>query len=180
MYEGYINGLSQTLLLLKNEISINGLRKEVFEDLLLNKPDGLKAILILTRFSNESLMCIITIARIVEDKAFTDLLNKSEWNEEDSNDVKEWSETKIQGLIKSNEFFRKGLVNLFFEGGTIHFLQKILPLFELKKWCSDNFSGARYKPHRKIRHTVFQTMFSMFLCGSTQNLSECQKNSNIA
>jgi|GEM_PF-5334730 len=44
----------------------------------------------------------------------------------------------------------------------------------LKIGYSDNFSGAGYKPHSKIWHTVFRAMFSMFLCGSTQNLSEYQ------
>jgi len=44
-----------------------------------------------------------------------------------------------------------------------------------KNLRSDNFSGASYKPHRKIWHTVFRTMPSVFLCDSTQNLSEYQR-----
>ncbi len=47
--------------------------------------------------------------------------------------LKEWGDSKLENLVKKNEFFRKGLVNLFFEGATIPFLAQTLPLFELKK-----------------------------------------------
>ncbi len=46
---------------------------------------------------------------------------------------KEWSDEKIAELIKVNEYFRKGIVNLFFEGATVPFLSRTIPLFELKK-----------------------------------------------
>jgi hypothetical protein len=36
-------------------------------------------------------------------------------------------------LIKKNEYFKKGIVNLFFEGASIQFLADTIPLFELKK-----------------------------------------------
>jgi hypothetical protein len=36
-------------------------------------------------------------------------------------------------MIQENEFFRKGLVNIFFKGSTIPILCNALPLFELKK-----------------------------------------------
>ena len=36
-------------------------------------------------------------------------------------------------LIKKDEYFRKGIVNLFFEGASIPFLINTIPLFELKK-----------------------------------------------
>ena len=36
-------------------------------------------------------------------------------------------------MVKKNECFRQGLINLFFEGSTVPFLAKTLPLFELKK-----------------------------------------------
>ena len=36
-------------------------------------------------------------------------------------------------MIAENEYFRKGLINLFFEGATIPLLSKTLPLFEIKK-----------------------------------------------
>lgn len=36
-------------------------------------------------------------------------------------------------MIRSNEHFRAGIVNLFFEGASVRFLADKLPLFELKK-----------------------------------------------
>jgi hypothetical protein len=47
--------------------------------------------------------------------------------------LSEWSDTKIHHLIRENEGFRNGIVNIFFEGATIPFLKKTLPPFEIKK-----------------------------------------------
>lgn len=47
--------------------------------------------------------------------------------------VSEWSDNKILREIKENVYFRKGIVNIFFEGSTIPILSRVLPLFELKK-----------------------------------------------
>gem|GEM_PF-5599070 len=49
------------------------------------------------------------------------------------------------------------------------------PFKNKKNWCFDNFSGVKYKSHRKTWNIVFRAMLSMFLCGSTQNLSDHQK-----
>ena len=40
-YEGCLNLLKETLLLLRNEIAIKGLTKDIFDLLLVEKPDGL-------------------------------------------------------------------------------------------------------------------------------------------
>jgi thiamine phosphate synthase YjbQ (UPF0047 family) len=62
------------------------------------------------------------------------LVFKSKWNcDNDSREIKEWSDEYIAKLIKENAYFRKGIVNLFFEGATVPFLAERLPLFELKK-----------------------------------------------
>jgi hypothetical protein len=53
-YEGYINSLKELLLTLKNNIETQGLKKEVFEEFLTEKENGLRALLALTGFSNES------------------------------------------------------------------------------------------------------------------------------
>jgi hypothetical protein len=47
--------------------------------------------------------------------------------------VKEWSDSTIARRINDNEFFRAGIVNVFFEGATVPFLANTMPLFELKK-----------------------------------------------
>jgi len=133
-YEGYLNSLKEILLILKNEIETKGLKKEFFENLLIEKENGLRALLALTGFSNETLKRLTTIIRVVNDQELSKLVYKDKWfQDEDINNLKEWSDTKITKFIKENEFFRKGIINIFFEGSTIPFLTKTIPLFELKK-----------------------------------------------
>lgn len=133
-YEGHINSLKEMLLFLKNEIEIKGLRKEIFENLLIEKENGLKALLALTGFSNETLKRLTTIVRVVDDSELNKLVFKENWpKDEDVNNIKEWSDTRITNLIKNNQYFRKGIINIFFEGSTIPFLIQTIPLFELKK-----------------------------------------------
>ena len=133
-YEGYINSIKETLLVLKNKIQTEGLKKEIFEDLIAKKENGLRALLALTGFSNEYLKRLTTIIRVVNTPELNKLVYKEYWpKEKDISDVKEWSDEKISGLIMENEYFRKGIVNIFFEGATIPFLVNTVPLFELKK-----------------------------------------------
>lgn len=133
-YEGYINSLKETLLVLKNDVENSGLRKKTFEDLLAERKNGLRALLALTGLSNEYLKRLTTLIRVVDNQELNRLVYKDNWFEVEPEDtIKEWSDTKIQGMIKKNEYFRKGLVNIFFEGATIPFLAETLPLFELKK-----------------------------------------------
>ena len=133
-YEGYINSIKETLLVLKNKIQTDGLKKEIFEDLISKKENGLRALLALTGFSNEYLKRLTTIIRVVDIPELNKLVYKNYWpKEKDSNDIKEWSDDAIDRLINKNEYFRKGIVNIFFEGATIPFLVDTVPLFELKK-----------------------------------------------
>ena len=133
-YEGYITSLKETLLNVKNKIETEGLKKEIFEDLIAEKENGLRALLALTGFSNEYLKRLTTIIRIVDIPELNKLVYKEKWfNENNPDNIQEWSDSKIFNLIKKNEYFRKGLVNLFFEGASIHFLADTIPLFELKK-----------------------------------------------
>jgi hypothetical protein len=133
-YESYINSLNETLLVLKNKVETEGLKKEIFENLLAEKENGLRALLALTGFANESLKRLITVVRVAENKELAKLLLKEKWGETEKLDtVKEWGDSRLENMIKKNEFFRKGLVNLFFEGSTVPFLAQTLPLFELKK-----------------------------------------------
>lgn len=133
-YESYINSVKETLLLLKNEIQTNGLRKETVAILLAEKEQGLAAILALTGFSNEFFKRLITIIRAVNDAELSKLVHKSEWQKDESTEnLSEWGDGSIQRMIRKNENFRNGIVNLFFEGATVPFLTKTIPLFELKK-----------------------------------------------
>src|SRR3990170_5912696 len=133
-YESYINSLKETLLVLKNKIETGGLKKEFFEALLLDKENGLRALLALTGFANESLKRLLTVVRVADNKELSKLLYKDKWAKKESGiELSEWGDTKIIKLLKDNSDFREGIVNLFFEGATIPFLAKTLPLFELKK-----------------------------------------------
>ncbi len=133
-YEGYINSLKETLLNVKNRIETEGLKKEIFEDLISKKENGLRALLALSGFSNEYLKRLTTIIRIVDYPELNNLVYKDKWySESNPENIKEWSDNKILNLIKDNEYFKKGLINLFFEGASIQFLADTIPLFELKK-----------------------------------------------
>lgn len=133
-YEGYIVSLKETLLNLKNTIENKGLSKDIFEDLLENKENGLRVLLSLTGFSNENLKRVITVVRVANNKELSKILLKSKLcKKEKIEEINEWSDTTILRLIKSNKYFRKAIVNIFFEGASIPFLAETLPLFELKK-----------------------------------------------
>lgn len=133
-YEGHVNSIKETLLVLKNKIQTEGLRKEYFEDLISKGENGLRALLALTGFSNEYLKRLTTIIRVVSVPELDKLVYKEQWPKEKTPlDIKEWSDDKIVALIADNHSFRKGIVNIFFEGATIPFLVNTMPLFELKK-----------------------------------------------
>jgi len=133
-YEGYLNAIKETLLVLKNKIEIKGLHKEIFVQLLAENDNGLTALLALIGFSNESLKRLITLIRCVDNSQLTRLSLKEKWHKpEELENIKEWTDATIAKMIRNNEHFRTGLVNVFFEGGTIRFLTETMPLFELKK-----------------------------------------------
>lgn len=133
-YEGYLNSVKETLLVLKNEIENEGLKKVQFERLIGEKENGLRALLALTGFSNEYLKRLTTVIRVVNNPELSRLVSKDNWCEDEPIEtIKEWSDEKIQKMLTTNEYFRKGIVNIFFEGSTIPFLSNTIPLFELKK-----------------------------------------------
>ncbi len=133
-YEGYITSLKETLLIVKNKVETEGLKKEIFEWLLNDKENGLRALLALTGFSNEYLKRLTTIIRIVDNPELNKLVFKEKWyNEKNPDNIQEWSDNTILKFIQKNKYFRRGIVNLFFEGASIPFLANTIPLFELKK-----------------------------------------------
>lgn len=133
-YEGYLSSLKNTLLVLKNRVDNEGLKKDIFEDLLVNKENGLSALLALTGFSNEYFKRLTTLIRVVNNEELNKLVFKDKWfDDKNVENIIEWTDNKIQKLIERNEFFRRGIVNVFFEGATIPFLVDTVPLFELSK-----------------------------------------------
>ncbi|MDD4923392.1 MAG: DpnII family type II restriction endonuclease [Dehalococcoidales bacterium] len=133
-YEAHINTIRETLLVLKNEVEIRGLNRDIFNKLLAKNEYGLYALLTLTGFSNESFKRLITLIRVVDDIKLAELSFKDKWClAEDIENIKEWSDDTIARKVVHDEYFRAGIVNLFFEGATIAFLANTIPLFELKK-----------------------------------------------
>ena len=136
-YEGYISSIKELLLVLRNKVSTEGLKKDFFVELIRDKKNGLRALLALTGISNEYLKRLITLIRVIDDEELNKLALKGKWQTEAENisesGVSEWSDTKIASLIKDNENFAKGIVNIFFEGSSVPVLTQALPLFELKK-----------------------------------------------
>jgi hypothetical protein len=135
-----LNALNNLLQLVQAKVQQEGIKKEFFEDLLLRE-NGLKALLALNGFSNESLKRLTTFLRIVDDPALDDLTYKKHWLiPENKEEIKEWSDANIEKLVATNEYFRKGLVALFFEGSSNPLLGRVLPPFELRKLSIDKLS----------------------------------------
>ena len=135
-YEAHITVLRETLLVLRNQIQNQGLSKKLIENLLLEKTNGLKVLLALTGFSNESFKRLVSFIRVVDDEELSKFSYRDQWVQEaelDKSSIQEWSDSKIQGKIQKCASFRKGIVNIFYEGSTIPMLSRTLPLFELKK-----------------------------------------------
>ncbi len=168
-YEGYLITLKESLLLLKNEIETKGLRKEIFVEFLAEKENGLDALLALTGFSNESLKRLITLIRVADNKSLSKLTLKEKWcPKEDLESIKEWSSTRVVKLLRKNEYFRKGIVNLFFEGGTLTFLAERMPLFELKKLSLEKL---KFEPSSMI-DTLIRYKVKGSMSGKKQNNPE--------
>ncbi len=136
-YEGYLHSIKEILMNLKFEIENNGLHKETIEKIISEKENGLRAILALTGLSNEVFKRLITVIRVADDSELNKVIFKDQWgkdrNENFTKGVSEWSDGYIQTLLRDNVPFRKGLVNILFEGASIPFLIRKIPLFELKK-----------------------------------------------
>ena len=110
---------------------------------LLQKDNGLRAVLALNGFSNEFLKRITTMARLLDDRSLNRLLHRHAWNISDEvnpDDISEWSDATINRLILTNSAFRAGMVDLFFEGSANACLMRHLPPFELAKLSAYKFS----------------------------------------
>lgn len=130
-YEGYVSSLTQSLLVLKQKIVSEGLKKDVFVKFIMEKEDGLRALLGLLGFSKESLLRLITFIRVYEDEELNKLVKKECWQKEEF--TTEWNEDRIINLVRNDKNIAEGIINLFFEGSTVKAIRKILPLFEFKK-----------------------------------------------
>ena len=136
--EGNINTLKENLLHLKNRVEREKLSVELIADFLHKKGEnGLKVLLALTGFSNENLKRLVTFIRASDVPELNDLVYKDQWIHKDKVDpiegIQEWATDKIPREIARDKYFRLGIANVFFEGGTSEILSEKLPLFLLKK-----------------------------------------------
>jgi hypothetical protein len=185
-----LNALGNLLQLVQAKVQQEGIKKEFFEDLLLH-PNGLKALLALNGFSNESLKRLTTFLRIVDDAALDTLTNKADWlKPENREEIKEWSDVTIEKLVATNEYFRKGLINLFFEGASNPLLGRVLPPFELRKLSIDklsfrpepmidtlirykekgSYSGMKENNPETVIEAILGELKLNYTCGDLQNL----------
>ena len=139
-HEGHIHSLREILTGLKARVEScrdEEEKKVAFSDMLLRREHGLRALLALTGFSNESLQRIITLTRIRDDQELDRVLNKEQWlrtGDRFGSGGREWGSDRIAKMIQNNPAFRRGVVNLFFEGASVPFLARTLPPFELRKF----------------------------------------------
>ena len=133
-WEAYISSIANLLLLLKRELdarkSIED-KKRVIVDFMLDKQDGLSAVLALSSISEEFLLRLVTFIRTIDDKDLNNLVNKDSFPQTPLD--REWSKRYLFKLVRTNRGVAEGLVKLFFEGFSIPVLREALPLFELKK-----------------------------------------------
>ena len=137
-YEGHIASVAQNIFLLKNKIEEKGPKESVLLEHITEVEDGIDAILTITGFSKESLQRLVTFIRFSGDVALSKLVNKEAWPSEEFKS--EWTLDRIKFLIKTNENFAEGIVNLFFRGSTVPVIKQVLPLFEFKKLDINKFS----------------------------------------
>lgn len=123
---------------LKEDMIEHGCTKDVL-DRFLRKEDALKAVLGVTALSQEMLQRIVTILRKENFDDFTTVFYKDRWN---SNNTKtEWGAKKIEKMTLENEYFRKAMVNIFFEGNKT-ILGKMIPKFNSSKMSYDVISDV--------------------------------------
>ncbi len=134
--EAHITALKETMLVLKNQVQNEGLTKDLLDTFIAEKENGLKVLLALTGISKEQFKRLITFIRVVDDEELSRVSCRDMWIGEaelDETGITEWQDATILKKIQTCADFRRGVINLFYEGSTIPILAKTLPLFELKK-----------------------------------------------
>ncbi|MBI4266751.1 MAG: hypothetical protein HY668_00075 [Chloroflexi bacterium] len=153
-WEARISSITNLLLFLQSELRTKkslGDKKKVVVDLLLDKPDGLTALLALTSISEEFLLRLITFARTIQDKELSKLVRIESFSRFPLD--KEVSKSSLFRLVRTDRHATESIVNLLFEGYSVHILQEYLPLFELKKL---NFSKLEFTTESLVDTIVRQ------------------------
>ena len=132
---GHIAALTNILLNLRERVIAEGAKRSLFDEVL-TREHGLTAILALNGLSLENLKRLTTVARAANDPSLNDLLCRDAWQIPESGnpgDISEWGSNTIQRFARRDAAFRRGLVNLFFEGASNPYLRRHFPPFHLRK-----------------------------------------------
>lgn len=124
-----IDALVSLVKYLQEDMIEHGCTKDVFNRFL-TKENALKALLGVTALSFETLQRIVTIIRCEDFEEFTTVFYKDKWNT--NNTKTEWGAKKIEKMVLNNEYFRKAMVNIFFEGKET-ILGKMIPKYNSEK-----------------------------------------------
>ncbi len=152
--EARISSITNLLLFLQRELASKKSledKKKIVVNLLLDKPDGLSALLALTSISEEFLLRLITFSRTIQNKELNKLVKMEKFSKFPLD--KEISKSSLFKLVKTDRNTTEGIVNLLFEGYSIPILQEYLPLPELKKL---NFSKLEFTTESLIDTIVRQ------------------------
>lgn len=130
-FEEYISYQKESFFSLQEKLK-DKFEKDVFENFLI-KDNGLEIILTITGFSQEGLLRLISLIRILDDYSLNKISFKDKWCEDKGNNFKEWSVKKVKLMLKKNKYFRKCIVNLFFDAPNVPCILEKLPKFEVNK-----------------------------------------------
>lgn len=132
---GHISVVTNILQNLRELVASEGVKRSLIDEVL-QEEHGLTAVLALNGLSLENLKRLTTVARAANDPSLDKLLRRNDWSVRDSGDprdISEWGTNRILKLARSDQAFRAGLVNLFFDGMRNSYLRKHFPPFHLKK-----------------------------------------------
>jgi len=169
-HEQYLKSLGKTMSNLHHEVKTYGVKKEIFEDLL-TKENGLLIFLTLTAFSMENLLQLITVIRLCDDEQLISSVHRDKWKSTKRNSDSPWSSPTVTSKVKKDEFFRKGIVNLFFEGHKSIFLQNMLPQFMFNCLSAEKLGSILYT-NDDVQDTILRYKLRGSRAGKKKNNGE--------
>jgi hypothetical protein len=116
---------------------------------MVNKPDGISAVLVLFSISEEFFIRLVTFLCTINDADLSRLVSR-----ESLVDIpvdRGYQKDSLYKLIRRRRELAVSLTNLFFEGFSIPILRKYIPLFELKKF---NFSKVDFSTESLVDSVV--------------------------
>jgi hypothetical protein len=134
--EAHVKTVSTLILQLKDHIEEFGLKVDTVANWIIKDKNALLALLTITGLSRETFLRLLSFIRIKNDSDLNSLVNRSHWPQE-KQEFREWSESTVLSLLSKNEYFRDGIIKLFFYGASKEAISRNLPLFEYYKLSKD-------------------------------------------